>query len=191
MDNKKFGEFIATLRKEKNWTQAELAQKLNVTDKAISKWERGLGFPDIKTIEPLADALGVSVLEIMQCEHKTDEVISTDGASQALMNTIDLVKEQRRKEKRDILRGAGIVGLIMLSVLAIDNVGWFAFATIWIQIIALVIGVALLAMGIHYKRQQKPCTTTFVVASVCLLYPIAWIIFLCIAFVTGIGPITN
>ena len=191
MDNIKFGEFIATLRKEKNWTQAELAQKLNVTDKAISKWERGLGFPDIKTIEPLADALGVSVLEIMQCEHKTDDVITRDGASQALINTIDLVNEQRRKEKRDILRGAGIIGLIILSVLAIDNVGWFVFATLWLQIIALVVGVALLAMGIHYKRQKKPCTTTFVVASICLLYPIAWIILLCVGFVTGMGPIPN
>ena len=65
MDAKKFGTFIATLRKENNMTQVELAQKLQVTDKAVSKWERGLGFPDINTIEPLADALGVSVLEIM------------------------------------------------------------------------------------------------------------------------------
>ena len=62
MDAKKFGTFIATLRKENNMTQVELAQKLQVTDKAVSKWERGLGFPDINTIEPLADALGVSVL---------------------------------------------------------------------------------------------------------------------------------
>ena len=61
MDAKKFGTFIATLRKENNMTQVELTQKLQVTDKAVSKWERGLGFPDINTIEPLADALGVSV----------------------------------------------------------------------------------------------------------------------------------
>ena len=61
MDAKKFCTFIATLRKENNMTQVELAQKLQVTDKAVSKWERGLGFPDINTIEPLADALGVSV----------------------------------------------------------------------------------------------------------------------------------
>ena len=55
MDAKKFGTFIATLRKENNMTQVELAQKLQVTDKAVSKWERGLGFPDINTIEPLAE----------------------------------------------------------------------------------------------------------------------------------------
>ena len=68
MNAKKFGTFIATLRKENDMTQVELAQKLQVTDKAVSKWERGLGFPDINTIEPLADALGVRVLEIVRSE---------------------------------------------------------------------------------------------------------------------------
>lgn len=58
---KKFGVFIATLRKENNMIQVDLARKLLVTDKAVSKWERGLGFPDIKPIEPLADALGGEV----------------------------------------------------------------------------------------------------------------------------------
>ena len=61
MDSKKFGEFIATIRKEKGWTQAELAEKISVTDKAVSRWERGLGFPDINTIKPLADVLEISI----------------------------------------------------------------------------------------------------------------------------------
>lgn len=59
MDAKKFGTFIAQVRKENGMTQAELAEKLNITDKAVSKWERGLGFPDINIIEPLAGALGL------------------------------------------------------------------------------------------------------------------------------------
>lgn len=66
MDNKKFGQFILQLRKEKGWTQLELAEKLNITDKAVSKWERGVGFPDIKMIEPLTEIFNVSVLEIMR-----------------------------------------------------------------------------------------------------------------------------
>ncbi len=58
MEAKELGLFIAKLRKEKQITQAELAKRLNVTDKAVSRWERGLGFPDINTLEPLADSLG-------------------------------------------------------------------------------------------------------------------------------------
>ena len=72
MDNQKFGAFVSMLRKEKGWTQLELAEKLNVTDKAVSKWERGLGFPDIKLIEPLAEVLDVSMLEIMRSERMED-----------------------------------------------------------------------------------------------------------------------
>lgn len=68
MDNQKLGIFITELRKEKGLTQAQLAKKLNVTDKAVSKWERGVGFPDIKLLEPLADVLDISLLELMKSE---------------------------------------------------------------------------------------------------------------------------
>ena len=54
MDNIRFGSFVAQLRKERGLTQKELAQRLHVTDKAVSKWETGRGFPDLKLLEPLA-----------------------------------------------------------------------------------------------------------------------------------------
>ena len=57
-------------KKREKMTQAELAEKIHVTDKAISRWERGLGFPDIQTLEPLAQVLGISVLELMRSEKK-------------------------------------------------------------------------------------------------------------------------
>ncbi len=56
MDTKRFGAFISERRKEHHMTQADLAGKVGVTDKAVSRWERGLGFPDINTMEPLAEA---------------------------------------------------------------------------------------------------------------------------------------
>ena len=56
MDAKRFGAFISERRKEHHMTQADLAGKVGVTDKAVSRWERGLGFPDINTMEPLAEA---------------------------------------------------------------------------------------------------------------------------------------
>ncbi|MDE7224016.1 MAG: helix-turn-helix domain-containing protein [Acetatifactor sp.] len=103
MDSKKFGEFIATIRKEKGWTQAELANKLSVTDKAVSRWERGLGFPDINTVKPLADALEVSVLEIMQSEKEPEEDISINRATEVLDNMISLVVYQRDIERRKVV----------------------------------------------------------------------------------------
>lgn len=70
MDPEKFGAFVALCRKEKNMTQLELAQELKVTDKAVSRWERGKGFPDISLLVPLAEALDITVLELMNSERR-------------------------------------------------------------------------------------------------------------------------
>lgn len=69
MDNKTIGRFIHQLRIEKGFTQQELADQLNVTNKAISKWECGRGCPDISLFEKLSDALGVSVIELLNGRH--------------------------------------------------------------------------------------------------------------------------
>lgn len=65
MDQQKIASFISERRKTQNMTQKELADKLNVTDKAISKWERGQGYPDISLIVPLAQALGVTANDLL------------------------------------------------------------------------------------------------------------------------------
>ena len=69
MKNKTLGMMIASLRKEKNMTQLELANLMNVTDQAVSKWERDLSCPDINSLPKLAESLGVSVEELMQCKN--------------------------------------------------------------------------------------------------------------------------
>ena len=69
---KSIGETIAYLRKQKNMTQNELAEKMNVTDKAVSKWERDLSCPDVNSISKLADVLGVSVEELLKAKKKDD-----------------------------------------------------------------------------------------------------------------------
>ena len=67
MDAKLFGDFLSRIRKAQGLTQAELAEQLHVTDKAVSRWERGIGLPDINTLEPLADALGLTLADLMHC----------------------------------------------------------------------------------------------------------------------------
>lgn len=67
---KNIGKTIASLRKNKGMTQNELAEKMNVTDKAVSKWERNLSCPDVNTISKLADILGVSVEELLNSKNK-------------------------------------------------------------------------------------------------------------------------
>ena len=71
MDAKMFGAFLAQVRRAQGLTQAELAEQLHVTDKAVSRWERGVGLPDINTLEPLADALGLSLAVRAPLPHRS------------------------------------------------------------------------------------------------------------------------
>ena len=79
MDAKTFGAFLARMRKSQGLTQAELAQQLHVTDKAVSRWERGVGLPDINTLEPLADALGLTLADLMHCRDPQEADIAVNN----------------------------------------------------------------------------------------------------------------
>ncbi len=70
--NNKFGEFLYSLRKEKGWTQSELADKLDLTNKAVSKWETGDSFPETSLLVPLASLFNVSVDELLRGERKSE-----------------------------------------------------------------------------------------------------------------------
>lgn len=191
MDAKKFGTFIATLRKENNMTQVELAQKLQVTDKAVSKWERGLGFPDINTIEPLADALGVSVLEIMRSERIAETEITQDTASAALTDIFELAKLQRKAERKSIFKIAGGVAACLFLIFLIDGMGWLGFAMVYFPVICLLSGIALLIYGVWRKKNKLPCLQTFVLAAVMLLIPVGVVVFLFLAGALGLAPVPN
>lgn len=70
MDYEKIGKYIAECRRKQNLTQKDLASKLGITDRAVSRWERGIGCPDISLLEPLSVILKCSVLEILHGEKK-------------------------------------------------------------------------------------------------------------------------
>lgn len=85
MSDKTMGEIISTLRKEKGMTQKELAAKLNITDKAVSKWERDVACPDVNTLPKLAEILGVSLDELMNTKSKPTQ---KTGKAQEIVNLV-------------------------------------------------------------------------------------------------------
>ena len=85
MSRKTVGEIISYLRKEKNMTQNDLAEKMNVTDKAVSKWERNLSCPDVNSISKLAEILGVSVEELLNAQTKQEDSKVDDLINVALI----------------------------------------------------------------------------------------------------------
>ena len=101
MDPEKFGAFVALCRKEKNMTQLELAQELKVTDKAVSRWERGKGFPDISLLVPLAEALDITVLELMNSEkrEKRMEDFSEENIKDMVIHVAAIEKKNQRDDR--------------------------------------------------------------------------------------------
>ncbi len=98
MTSKDCGSFISDLRKEKNLTQKQLSEKLNVSDKAISRWETGKGFPDVNSLVALSEFFEVSVNELLAGKRIESEILS-DIADKNVIDVIE-TKEKTVKKKK-------------------------------------------------------------------------------------------
>lgn len=129
MNYEKTGKLIQELRKEKGLTQMSLADKLGVTDRAVSKWERGKSFPDVSMLRPLAGALGISVSELLDGNLRSPDRIKQFPAGTATMAVQDAdnaalkgihtyINETQKKER------IWKVVFVILMLLYIFNVSW-------------------------------------------------------------------
>lgn len=112
MDPMEFGAFVQLRRKELGLSQAALAEKLEVTAKAVSRWERGVGFPDIRMLEPLAEALEITLIELMQSKRMESPIPGGEAASvvSQTVASIHTQAEQSRKQKWNDLPGLLLIG---------------------------------------------------------------------------------
>ncbi|MCQ2525008.1 MAG: helix-turn-helix domain-containing protein [Lachnospiraceae bacterium] len=188
MDNRKFGTFVATLRKEKGLTQQQLAEELCVTDKAISKWERGLGYPDIKLVEPLAEILGVSVIEIMRSERTDEEQVNAQSASEAITNMIDVVDYQRKIERRNVLIAVTTFALTVMSLFLIDTMDLVGFVLACLPIAMFAVGIVLILVSVKRKKLNLSYATPLTLGIFAIAFPIIIVLLMVVAFILG-GPL--
>ena len=127
MDNKKFGDFIKELRKEKQLTQKELGEKLNITDKAISKWERGLSFPDIAVLKDSAEFFEIDMSELLNGERGKKQEIDIEKAIQEAIENYKNIEEKKKEKVQKVKKRIGVISIII-----------FVFALI-LQIVYLII----------------------------------------------------
>lgn len=107
MDAGKTGGLIARLRKEKKMSQTELAEKLGVTNKAISRWETGRGYPDIELLPELSRVLGISVQELLDGEQISEP-------EQAVETICEFAAQEKHRQKRLIMILAALVAVLVL-----------------------------------------------------------------------------
>ena len=122
MNYETIGKFIQSKRKEKGLTQKELAQKLGVTDKAVSKWERGLGCPDVSILEILAKELDTSILEILKGRIIENVIIKVTEANDYVKETINFTKNKTKEIINKIIVFLTISVSILLLILNIENI---------------------------------------------------------------------
>ena len=138
MDQIKIGKFIAECRKEQNLTQMQLAERLNITDRAISKWENGRSMPDSSIMLELCDVLKISVTDLLN-----GEKVNTENYSKKLeQSLIDMVKQKEEADRMllflELLVGAVCVG-VMLATVAFAS---FVDMEEWQRITLILIGLA-------------------------------------------------
>lgn len=122
IDKQKFGAFIAELRKEKGMTQKELAEKLFISDKAVSKWETAQSIPDITLLRPLSEILGVTTTELLECRRISPETtLNTEHTDELLHKVMEYPEKQmesfRKERKRD-----GILFLLCMILGIVETI---------------------------------------------------------------------
>lgn len=145
MDQIKIGGFIAEERKRKGYTQKILSEKLGISDKTISKWERGNGFPEVSLLIPLCSELDITVNELLSGERVSEE----QYRKKAEENMVNLVKEAQENKKKIILSVMVGILTILAAVPLFMVAGMFDMRTgvritfIVISIVVLIIGIAV------------------------------------------------
>ena len=151
MDQVKIGRFIADCRKKANLTQMQLAEKLNITDRAISKWETGKSLPDSSIMLELCDVLGISVNDLL-----SGEVVTMENYNKEIeKNLLDMIKQKEQTDKR-LAAAEVFIGITATIVLfALIFVAAFVQMETWLKIALIVSGFILFLAGCFYALRLE------------------------------------
>ncbi len=159
MDQNKIGKFIASCRKEQGMTQAVLAEKLGISDRAVSKWETGKAMPDTGIMLELCDLLKINVNELLSGERIMAEIYDQRAEENLLEMRRQLEEKNRQLLRMEYLIGgpATVAGLVICAVAAFVEmptalrIGLIAFALL------MILAVAFIAVGIEQKAGYYEC----------------------------------
>ena len=143
MDQVKIGQFIKTMRKEKNLTQREIADRLNISEKTVSKWETGNGLPEVSSMLPLCELLEISVNELLSGE-KLDEKRYFDKAEQNIMSLM----EGKAEAKKKLIIAVIVAVITSLAGLTIVLLAGLLEMKTWLRVLLFVIAFVIIGAGI-------------------------------------------
>lgn len=150
MDQEKTGALIAAERKRLGLTQRELAQKLQISDRTVSKWERGAGFPDVSLLQPLGEALELTPLDLLRGERAAQ--ISPEEAVRETLSTVETCRRARQRD-RVALALKGMFAVVVLLLLPMSGVG--SLRSLMLGLLSWAIPIAAVSdrLGRHIGRR--------------------------------------
>lgn len=158
MTSKECGNFISELRKEKKLTQKELAEKINVSDKAVSRWETGKGYPDVTSLVSLSEYFDVSVNELLAGKRLTVENIR-ETADENLISVFERVQRTKKQQNLQVAVYTSVLIIVLLPVLIIIGKELFVSMATQIQaeniisaVVSTVVGMVLLIVGFLIRK---------------------------------------
>ena len=143
MDQIKTGQFIKTCRKEKNLTQREVAEKLNISEKTVSKWETGNGLPEVSLMLPLCELLEISVNELLSGE-KLDEKRYVEKAEQNIISLMD----EKAQAKKHLIFAVIIAVVTLVAGFTLILFAKYMEMDTWLKIVLVVMGFIIICLGI-------------------------------------------
>ena len=146
MDQEKIGKFIAERRKQAKLTQAQLAEKLAITDRAVSKWENGKAMPDSSIMLELCDILGISVTDLL----KGEKITMSDYNKEMEQNLLEMIRQKEQADKRLLALEVfvGVTATVILFVLIF--VAAFVQMAAWLKGALIALGFVMFIAGCLY-----------------------------------------
>ena len=168
MDQVKIGKFIAQERKNKKYTQKQLADILGISDKTISKWETGNGFPEISILIPLCEELKISVNELLSGQRLLEE----DYKKKAEENMVNFVREKEENAKKmQLTVVVGVMSTVTFITLLMIVTAYTEVISLPVKLLLIAIACGIFAVGMYVAMQGertigyykcKHCGDTFI-----------------------------
>lgn len=160
MDQIKIGKFIATRRKMENMTQVQLAEKLGITDRAVSKWENGRSLPDSSVMLELCAVLKITVNDLLSGEEVTMEQYNKELEK----NLLDVIREKEQAD-RQLLSMEVVIGVVVtVMYLLLILVACFAQMADWVRMALIVLGLIPFGLGVGYAVRIEQIAGYYVCA---------------------------
>ena len=146
MDQVKIGKFLSDERKAKGYTQKQLSELLGISDKTISKWERGNGFPEASLLLPLCNELEITVNELL-----TGERISQQNyKKKAEENMVNMIREKEENKQKILLTTIiGVISTITFVTLLLVVCFYTDVITLPIKIVLMIIAISVFGIGLY------------------------------------------